>query len=40
VTVQVADGASRFGKNLKFTGSFDHCPIPPLWGKVIRHLFS
>ena len=27
VTAQVADGADRFGKNLKFTGSFDHCPI-------------
>jgi hypothetical protein len=24
MTVQVADGASRFGKNLKFMRSFDH----------------
>jgi hypothetical protein len=30
VTVQVADGATGFGKNLKFTGSFDHCSIPSL----------
>ncbi len=35
VTVQVADGANRFGKNLKFTGSFDHCSIPNL--RVERH---
>jgi hypothetical protein len=30
VAVQVADGANRFGKNLKFAGSFDHCSIPNL----------
>ena len=35
VTAQVADGASRFYKNLKFTGCFDHCPIPNL--RVERH---
>jgi hypothetical protein len=28
VTVQVADGADRLDKNLKFAGSFGHCPIP------------
>jgi hypothetical protein len=27
VAVQVADGANRFGKNLKFARSFDHCLI-------------
>jgi hypothetical protein len=27
VTVEVADGTSRFGKNLKLTGSFGHCLI-------------
>jgi hypothetical protein len=31
VTVQVADGATGLGKNLKFAGSFDHCSIPSLW---------
>ncbi len=35
VTVQVADGANRFGKNLKFAGSFNHCSIPDL--RVERH---
>ena len=30
VTVQVADGANGFGKNLKFAGSFDHGSIPNL----------
>ena len=35
VTVQVADGAYRFGKNLKCTGSFGHCSNPNL--RVERH---
>ena len=30
VTVQVADGTNRFGKNLKFAGRFDHCSIANL----------
>jgi hypothetical protein len=30
VTVQVANGANRLGKNLKFAGSFNHCAIPNL----------
>ena len=30
VTVQVADGANRFSKNLKFAGRFDHGSIPDL----------
>jgi len=30
VTVQVADGANRFGKNLKFAGMFAHGSIPDL----------
>jgi hypothetical protein len=30
VTVQVADGTNGLGKNLKFAGSFNHCPIPNL----------
>jgi hypothetical protein len=38
VTVQVADGANRFGKNLKFAGSFDHCSTPISGSNVIRHL--
>jgi hypothetical protein len=33
VTVQVAGGANRFGKNLKFTGSFGHCSNPNLLDK-------
>jgi hypothetical protein len=28
VAVQVANGPSRFGKNLKFAGSSDHSSIP------------
>jgi len=28
VTLQVADRANRFGKNLKFPGSFDQCSVP------------
>jgi hypothetical protein len=35
VAVQVADGADRFGKNLKLAGSFDHCLI--LYLGVERH---
>jgi hypothetical protein len=35
VTAQVADGTNRFGKNLKFAGSFGHCPITHL--RVERH---
>jgi len=30
VTVQVTDGTTRFCKNLKFAGSFDHGSIPNL----------
>ncbi len=30
VAVQVADGPNRFGKNLKFAGSFGHYAIPIL----------
>ncbi len=37
VTVQVADGANGFGKNLKFAGSFDHCSIPNL---RVEHHYS
>jgi hypothetical protein len=35
VTVQVADGTTGLGKNLKFAGGFDHCSIPSLW--IERH---
>jgi hypothetical protein len=28
MAIQVTNGASRLGKNLKFTGSFNHGPIP------------
>jgi hypothetical protein len=38
VTVQVADGTSRFGKNLKFSGSFDHYPILHLRGECYKAL--
>ena len=34
VTVQVAEGANRFGKNLKFTGSFGHCSDPQSPGRT------
>ena len=33
VTVQVANGANRFRKNLKFAGSSDHSLIPNLRAK-------
>ncbi len=36
VTVQVADGANRLGKNLKFAGSFNHCSIPNLQGEYLN----
>ncbi|MBA7671030.1 hypothetical protein ES703_79181 [subsurface metagenome] len=38
VAVQVADGANRLDENLKFTGRFDHCPIPISGGNVLSQL--
>jgi len=36
VTVQVADRANWLDKNLKFAGSFDHCPITHLRGECLK----
>jgi hypothetical protein len=38
VTVQVAEGATGFGKNLKFMGNFDHGLTPICSSNVLRRL--
>jgi hypothetical protein len=38
VTVQVTEGATGLGKNLKFTGNFDHGLTPISGSNVVRRL--
>jgi hypothetical protein len=36
VTVQIANGANGLCKNLKFSGSFNHCVIPNLQREFLK----